>query len=137
MTPAFLDTNVLIRYWTGNPPDRADRAERLLQDARSGKIRLLVTHFVIAEVIWVLIKEYRLPKETVIESLRRLLNTPNLFCDDAPSVLAALSLFESKTISFIDAYHAVFLPARGVTEFYSYDTDFDQMIGAGITRKEP
>lgn len=132
----FLETSVLVRYLSGDDPRKASRCEQLLKDAQRGKVTLYVSHMMVAETIWVLSGEtYAVPKDEIVEHLRRLLNTPHLVCEDAPLILAALELFRTKPISFIDAYHATVLPSRGITEFYSYDTDFDQVTG--ITRREP
>ena len=131
----FIDTNILIRLLGGDDPRKANRCHELFQAAKAGQVKLYLTHLVISETIWILSKKYGVLKSSLVESLRRLLNTPQVFCDDAPLILAALDLFESKPLSFIDAYHAVTLPAHGITEFYSYDTDFDQV--PGITRREP
>ena len=131
----FIDTNILIRLLGGDDPLKADRCHQLFKTAKAGHVKLYLTHLILAETIWILSKKYGVGKSSLVEGIRRLLNTPNVFCDDAPLILAALDLFESKSISFIDAYHAVTLPSRGITEFYSYDTDFDQI--PGITRREP
>ncbi len=131
----FLDTNVLIRYITWDDPHKAAQSEKLLEEARAGKSVLFLTHLAIAEVIWILSAQYQVPKSKTIDHLRKVLNTRNIVCDDLPLLLATLDLFEAENLSFIDAYHATFLPARDITTFYSYDTDFDQV--AGITRKEP
>ena len=131
----FLDTSILIRYFTADDVRKANQCENLFREARAGRTPLFLTHLAIAETIWVLSKKYQIPKLAIIEGMRKLLNTPHVYCDDTPRVLAALGLFESKSISFIDAYHATFLPAKGITEIYSYDTDFDQI--GGLTRREP
>ena len=46
----FVDTNVLIRHLTGDPPDMAAAATRFLAEADD----LLVVDLVIAEVVYVL-----------------------------------------------------------------------------------
>jgi len=132
---AFLETSLLIRYLTRDEPEKADRCERLFKETERGHIPLFLTPLVVAETIWVLLRQYHFPKAEIVEGLRRVLNTPHLACDDPELLLQALELYQNKSISFVDAYHATLLPARGVTEFYSYDTDFDQI--AGITRREP
>ncbi|OGX37953.1 MAG: hypothetical protein A3C53_07770 [Omnitrophica WOR_2 bacterium RIFCSPHIGHO2_02_FULL_68_15] len=132
---AFLDTSVLIRYLSGDDAQKADRSERLLRDASHGRTPLCVTHLVIAELVWVLSKEYRMPRTAIAEHLQRLLTTPHVACAEAEHLATALELFASTPLSFVDAYHAVLLPARGITTFYSYDTDFDQL--PGLTRREP
>lgn len=131
----FLDTSILVRYLASDDPRKAIRCERLFRDSQEGRTTLFLTHLAIAETIWVLSKRYRMTKTALAQSFRRLLSTPNILTDDAPTLLEALTFYEENTVSFIDAYHIVFLPHRGITEIYSYDTDFDQV--SGITRREP
>lgn len=132
---SFLETSLLIRYLTKDEPEKADRCERLFREVEKGRITLYLTPLVVAETVWVLSRVYRFQKTEIVEGLCRVLNTPHLVCDEAELLLQALELFHTRSISFIDAYHATFLPARGITEFYSYDTDFDRL--SGITRREP
>ena len=47
---AFVDTNVLVRHLTGDPPAQAARATRYLQDADE----LLLPDLILAEVAYVL-----------------------------------------------------------------------------------
>ena len=47
---AFLDTNVLVRHLTGDPPDLAQRATEFLAEAEE----LLVPDLIVAEVVYVL-----------------------------------------------------------------------------------
>jgi predicted nucleic-acid-binding protein len=131
----FLDTSILIRYFTQDDPRKANRCEQLFRHAESGRTTLYLTHLAVAETVWVLSKAYRMPKAALTEGIRRLLNTPNVVCEKAPLILVALDLFEIHDISFIDAYHAVILPAQGITTLYSYDTDFDQI--PAFKRREP
>lgn len=49
MNCSFLDANVFIRYLTNDDPAKADRVEKFLDLAASGKERLLTTEMVIAE----------------------------------------------------------------------------------------
>ena len=47
---AFLDTNVLVRHVTGDPPELAERATRFLATAED----LLLPDLILAEVAYVL-----------------------------------------------------------------------------------
>jgi len=46
-----------------------------------------------------------------------------------------LDLYAKKNISFADAFNAVYLRSRHVSEIYSWDTDFDKI--EGLSRVEP
>jgi len=63
MKTSFLDANIFIRYLTNDEPAKADRVEKLLDQAAKGKERLMTTEMVLAEVVWVLESFYKL--ETV------------------------------------------------------------------------
>lgn len=135
MKACLLDTNILIRYFVEDDPQKFHACDRLFHKARTGQVALLITHLVIAEVIWILSKRYRIQRMEIAESFQKLLSTPNILCEDTDLILSTLGLFESSSISFIDAYHATVLPARGISTFYSYDTDFDGL--EGVARREP
>ena len=49
--------------------------------------------------------------------------------------LKALELFVQYRVSFADAYTVAHINARGITEIYSWDTDFDKI--EGLTRVAP
>jgi predicted nucleic acid-binding protein len=131
----LLDTNIFLRLVIPDDRKRADRCEKLLEAVAEGRESAVVTPMAIAEIAWVLLGFCRLPKPRVIEALRRILNTAKLKVVERETVLRGLEFFETHEMDFIDAYHAAFLEAHGITTIYSYDTDFDQV--PGITRREP
>jgi predicted nucleic acid-binding protein len=60
---AFLDTNVLIRHLTGDPPEQARQATAFLAQADE----LLVADLIVAEVVFVLESFYEVARERVAE----------------------------------------------------------------------
>jgi predicted nucleic acid-binding protein len=46
-----------------------------------------------------------------------------------------MAVFAEKNISFADAFNARVMASKGITEIYSYDTDFDKIVK--IKRIEP
>jgi predicted nucleic acid-binding protein len=133
----LLDTNIFIRFVIPDDPGRAARCAKLFDSISTGRERALVTPTALAEVAWVLLGSYQLPKSNVIAALRRILHTEKLEIVDREILIQGVDLFENHPIDFIDAYHAAFMASREIPTIYSYDTDFDQLAGAGITRKEP
>ena len=131
----FLDTNVLLRYLTSDDARKARRCEALFERTERGQESLYTTVLAVADVVWVLMSKYRHPKASVVEGVRRLLNTRHLPTDEPEVLLMALQLFERHPIDFIDAYHGALMLARGLTTVYSYDTDFDRL--SGLHRVEP
>ena len=52
MPPRFVDTNVLLRYFTGDDEEKALRAPALLQRIELGEERIETSHLVFFEVIF-------------------------------------------------------------------------------------
>lgn len=123
----FLDTNIILRYLTLDNPSKAQKCETLFQRAASGKEVLFTSTLVIAEVVWVLEKAYKLSKTEISGLIQKILNTPHIECDEKDILMAAAGLYQLKNIDFIDAYNAVLMRAQKIEAIYSYDTDFDKI----------
>jgi len=136
MTTCFVDTNLFIRYFTNDDPAKADRVEKLLDEAAAGTVKLITTEMVIAEVIWVLESGYSLKNIDVAPLVRGILATPGLEVINGALVARAVELYESAIIDFIDGYIAAVMEKQGITELYSFDRKNISRI-TGIVRKEP
>ena len=120
---ALLDTSVIVRYLTGEPPRLAARAARIIDGARA----LAVTDVVIAETAFVLTTVYRIPRKTVVDALVDLLQKHNLgvLRLDKGAVLQGLLLCRpSNRVSFADAM--VWSAARSARAeaIFSFDERF-------------
>ena len=131
----LLDTNVIIRFITRDHPAKAEKLKRLFERVVAGKEQLLVTDLVVAEVIWVLEKVYKLKKPDIRAKVEAILNTPNLFFQNRGVISEGIILYEIYNIDFIDAYHKAFMQKAKIKEVYSYDRDFDAFDD--IVRQEP
>lgn len=63
---AFIDTNVLVRHPTGDPPEMAARASAFLASKRE----LLLTDLIAAETIYLLESFYEAPRASIAEAVR-------------------------------------------------------------------
>lgn len=54
----FLDTSVIVRYLTGDPPHVLEQAARIIDDVDN----LQMTDVVLAEIAYVLTSVYRMPE---------------------------------------------------------------------------
>ena len=136
MKTYFVDTNLFIRYLTNDDPAKADRVERLLNDAAAGKVQLVTAEMVVAEVVWVLESAYGLKAVDVAPLARGILATPGLEVLNAALVEQALVHYVDKNIDFIDGYIAAVMEHNGLTEIYSFDKKHISRI-AGVKRREP
>jgi len=88
---AFVDTNILIRHLTGDPPSQAARATRFLATAHE----LLLADLVVAEVVDVLESFYEVPRARVAELVRAVVAFPAVVVLDPALLLRALEVYET------------------------------------------
>lgn len=117
----FVDSNVLLRHLTGEPPDQASRAGAAL---RSGETLVLVD-LIVAEVVFVLESVYLVERPRVAELVRAILSFPTISVADAPLLLRALELYEEQRIHFAEAYLAACAEYSGVGRVMSSTASSD------------
>ena len=119
---ACVDTCFFLRYLTGEPPDQAEKAERVLRQAADGKIELIVPAMVIAEIVWTLeTSVFNLSKQEASEKAIAILNMPGVHVPDARILEEAAVLHAELNIDFTDAYLACFARAKGLSDAYTFD----------------
>ena len=128
---AFVDTNVLIRHLTGEPPEQAARASAAL---RSGETLVLVD-LIVAEVVFVLESVYEVERARVAALVQAIVTFPTISVADVPLLLRTLELYEQQRIHFADAYLAASAEYSGVRRVMSFDRGLARV--ATIERVEP
>lgn len=70
-----LDTSVVLRLLTGEPPDQAERAMQFLQDLSARGGRAVLSDMVVAETYFALHAHYGVPKREALSGIRSLLES--------------------------------------------------------------
>lgn len=120
---AFVDTNVLIRHLTGDPPAMAARATSLL---RSSSV-LYLADLIVAETVYVLESFYRAPREQVAEAVRALLAFDAIVTVDPALLLRAIEVYETERIDFPESYLVACAESTGVGRVASFDRSIDRV----------
>jgi predicted nucleic-acid-binding protein len=94
-----IDTNVVVRYLTGDHPEQASRARGTID---GGPVFVPVT--VILETEWVLRSAYGFRSADVVHALRSFGGLPTVSIEDADAVAVALDL-AALGVDFADALH--------------------------------
>ena len=128
---AFLDTNVVVRHLTSDPPAQGARATAFLAAAR----QLLLTDLVVAETIYVLESFYEVPRRQVAEAIRSLLAFPAVVVLDPANLLRALEVYEHDRLDFAEAYLVACAEGSGVRAVVSFDKSIDRV--KSVRRVEP
>lgn len=128
---AFVDTNIVVRHLTGDPPEMAIRATRFLSSERE----LLVTDLVAAETVYVLESFYEAPRHQVAEALRSLLAFDSIVVVDPALLRRATEVYETDRLDFAEAYLVACAETTGVGRIVSFDRDVDRVDT--VERVEP
>ena len=127
----FVDTNVLVRHLTGDPPEMAVRATAYLRAERE----LLLTDLVAAETVYVLESFYEAPRDQVAEAVRSLVAFDSIVCVDPALLLRAIEVYEIERIDFAEAYLVACAESTGVGKVASFDRSIDRV--KTVERVEP
>ncbi|HYE27575.1 MAG TPA: type II toxin-antitoxin system VapC family toxin [Allosphingosinicella sp.] len=118
-----IDTNVIVRFLTGDDPAQTARARKLV---KAGGI--FVPTSVLLETEWVLRSGYGFAPERLVRALRDFAGLPGVTLEDPP--LAALALDRAEQgLDFADALHLA--AARDCTAFLSFDRRLAE-VAAGV-----
>jgi predicted nucleic acid-binding protein len=128
---AFLDTNILIRHLTGDPPAQPRRAKAFLERADE----LLLPDLIVAEVVYVLESCYEVERQRVAELVRAVIAFPAIVVVDEPLLLRALEVYEVDQLDFAEAYLVASAEASGVETIASFDRSVDRV--PTVRRVEP
>jgi predicted nucleic-acid-binding protein len=116
-----IDTNLLVRYLTGDEPQKAKAVDNLLSKAERGELKILIPSIVIAELVWVLESFYQMNSLEITELIEAVLNTPGIEVTEKSIIASTLKLYRTKNIDFIDAWIIEFAKDRGVKTIYTFD----------------
>ena len=136
MRSYFVDTNIFIRYLTNDDPVKADRVEKLLNEAAAGKVRLITAEMVLAEAVWVLESFYGLKNVEIGPMVKAILATPGLEVLNSALVEKATEYYLAHNIDFIDGYITAVMDKHKISTIYSYDKKHLKRIKS-IKRQEP
>ena len=128
---AFVDTNILVRHLTGDPPELAARATRYLGAADE----LLLPDLILAEAACVLESFYEAPRAQVATTLRAVLAFPAIRVLDADLLQRAVEVYEVHRLDFAEAYLVASAERTGIGVIASFDRAIDRV--ATVRREEP
>ena len=128
---SFVDTNILVRHLTGDPPASAARATASLAAAEV----LYLADLIVAETVYVLESFYRAPREQVAEAMRSLIAMRSVVTVDPALLLRALEVYDVERLDFAEAYLVACAESTGVGRVLSFDRAIDRVTT--VERVEP
>lgn len=137
MGEAFVDTNIIIRLLTGDDLEQQQRAKRLFERIEHNEVQVTAPLTVIADAVYVLSspKYYNVPRAEIVALLKPLLRLTGFRLRNRSVILQALEIYSRYNFDFTDAVIYAFMQQTKSKLVYSFDHDFDQLVG--IQRQEP
>jgi predicted nucleic-acid-binding protein len=118
----LLDTNVVIRHLTGDPPGMARRATRFL----ASEAELVLADVILAECVYVLESVYLIDRVSIAQLMRAALTLPTISAD-IELLFRALETYEVDRLDFAEAYLIAAAELTSVTSIASFDKAIDRV----------
>ena len=119
-----IDTNVLIRYLTGDDNAQLERATRLIE---SGEPKL-INPIILVELSWVLKSVYKLQKNEIAETLKKIGDCGYLFYKKPKPVNAAIKNY-ARGYDLADALILAMNIEDGAIVTYTFDRKAAKLPG--------
>src|SRR5260370_34173906 len=99
----YIDTNIIIRFLTGDDPKKQAACTSLFERVETGELSVVVPDVIIAEAVYVLSSPslYHHTRQEVAELLTPLLQLPHLEVQNRQTLLRALRVYaDTKGLDF-------------------------------------
>lgn len=134
---AALDTNVLVRWLTGDDARQSTRVALLLEEKAKNDERLFVPVTVMLELEWVLRARYRFDKAAITSALDSLLSVTELAFQTEPALEQALWLYkQAGAPDFADCLHVALVSQSGQGPLLTFDERASKLEGAELLKAD-
>lgn len=103
-TTVYVDANVVLRFFQGEPESQAELAQRLFEGARSGLWRIVIHPIVLSEIIYVATSSHGLglSRDRAIDDIRTMIHWDGVEVPERQRLIDALHRFESTRLDWAD-----------------------------------
>jgi predicted nucleic-acid-binding protein len=120
----IVDANIVLRYLLNDSDDLSEKAAEILENSI-----VFLPNEVIAEIVYVLEKVYKVKKNNISSALSELFGYGNLEVNDFGVINEALRVYAERNLDFVDAllyaYHKL-----GKHEVYTFDKKLNNLLSS-------
>ena len=118
----IVDANVILRYLLKDIGELHKKAVQIIENKQ-----IYIPFEVIAEVVYVFEKLYKVPKEEIKNSLLILLDYPNISTLNSEVINRALDIYNKKNVDFVDS---ILISYNHINEdiIYSFDKKLNKLL---------
>jgi len=126
MKKYYTDANIFLRFILKDNPTQSQKASNYFHKAQMRQIELIFLPEVIAEIEYVLRKQYKETREKVAEVLSALAKPAYITIFNRSAILEALNFYKKTGVDFADSI--LFATAREQNaQVISFDKDFKKL----------
>lgn len=104
MKTLLVDTNIFLRSLLNDVPSQAKRANKIISDAKNGRIKLVTSQIILFEVIFSLSKFYKFSKEQVVKAIEHIIGSEYFNLESRLDFISALEIFRNNNLDFTDCF---------------------------------
>ncbi|WP_271629084.1 PIN domain-containing protein [Caldicellulosiruptor sp. DIB 104C] len=118
----LIDANVILRFLLNDIAELNQIAKEIIKNNE-----VLILNEVVAEIVYVLEKVYKVERKDICNTLIKLFNHPNIFVQDLEVLTEALKVYVDKSIDFVDAILVAQNKCKGYT-VYTFDKRLEKLL---------
>lgn len=116
----FVDTNYFLRFLLKDNEKQYVQAKKLFLDCAHSKLKLITSTIVFFEIAWVLKSVYKKDRQSLNNTLTKLLSL-NIVFEEGQALQEALIFFRNTSLEFVDCYNLAFALKKKVKDFKTFD----------------
>jgi predicted nucleic-acid-binding protein len=99
----LIDTNVFIRFFAADIEELHHKSVQIFESIYKDELQVYILGEVLMEVLFVMKRIYKDPKQETVESLKEILTFSGVVNQDKYILIEALNIYNTKNIDFVDA----------------------------------
>jgi predicted nucleic acid-binding protein len=130
-----VDANIVLRVLTEDPPELAERATALLNEAAARGVALVLAPLTVAEIVYVLKKYYGWPQREIADRLLELVESEIFEIGERSAIARALTWYGARAgLGFADAYLAGLVAEGAYDAVATFDEDLGRLTKVPVIR---
>lgn len=122
-----LDTNILLRYLVQDDEKQARLASDLIEGKLSAHEQGFISSVVLVELYWTLERRYKIVRNTLLDTIEKLLTTEELSFEHRDEAWKALQSAKSIKVGFTDALISIVHQKYGCEITLTFDKRASRM----------
>lgn len=122
----IVDANIVLRYFLKDNIEQFKKAEKILEENE-----VLIAPEIIAEIIYVLQKMYKVPREKIKDKLQELISNENVHIDNYEIQMEMLNIYGASNLDYADCL------LYSISKHTGYEiSSFDEELLKAVKKKK-